>query len=137
MKGHGMIQQTHQLSPSTVDSVIAHIESQLGDRFSLDVSNYAPGRKRLWLEHEGPLGNQKFKPATHDPKLWHWIVEVASKSGMQAKPELALIVSGDVGIKLHRDATYAAPHALSINLGPTTFLYNPCLLYTSPSPRDS
>ena len=119
-----MLEIRKQLAPSTSLDVIDHLNKNLAPHLSQDVSNYAKGRKRVWLEYEAPLSNsQAFKPATHNSKLWKWLKEVASKSGMPV-PQLGLAVYGDTGIQLHRDASYANPLALSINLGKVEFLFD-------------
>ena len=121
-----MLEITHNLSSQTCDNVIQHLESTLKQSLKADVSNYAPGRMRVWLQHEAPLSdNQNFQSGTQDTKLWTWCKEVAKESGMKEIPEVGLAIYGDRGIKLHRDASFAAPEAVSINLGAVEFLYDP------------
>lgn len=78
-----------------------------------DVSNYARGRQRCWLETEAPLSmSRPWQDGHHDAWLWTWIRE-----HVWDKAELGLVAYGPVGISAHRDAWYAGWEAVTINLG--------------------
>jgi len=89
-----------------------------------DVSTYAPGRKRLWLNGLGEpfLGKRPkiFKSHKNDK-----IHEAITKLGI--KYDFCLVhYSGEdaAGIGAHRDASYAQPIAYGINLGKCKFTVN-------------
>ena len=82
-----------------------------------DVSNYAKGRTRGWLEREMPLGKtQRERPGLKAPLLW----DVLSAIWMRHLPEhleTGLAICGEVGISPHRGASYARSITMSVNLG--------------------
>ena len=93
----------------------AHVRPSLAQ----DVSSYARGRTRCWLRWEGPLSqSQGYRPGLNVPPLWNEIELCWRTAGLQGFPDLALAIYGSIGIQPHRDASYAASVALSINLGP-------------------
>ena len=113
------------VTTSTADAVTSHLNNVVAPTLQADVSNYAKGRRRTWLQHEAPLSKyQPFRDGLRDSKLWEWCTAVAKRAGMTAPPELGLAIYGDTGISLHRDASYAAPQAVSINLGGVLFQYD-------------
>lgn len=83
-----------------------------GGLLTPDVSNYAKGRQRCWLQAEAPLGSQPWQLGVSDDRLWSWIKKV-----IWPEAELGLITYGPVGITLHRDASYADYEARTLNLG--------------------
>lgn len=87
------------------------ILNSLKDNLQPDVSNYAKGRMRFWIEHEWDLAAKVFKPSLKHPRLW----EICKDIWPQA--QLGLAAFGPIGIKLHRDDSYAAFEAYTINLG--------------------
>jgi len=76
-----------------------------------DVSSYARGRKRFWLQHEWDLKNKNFKPALRAPEIWEFCKQ------WMPDANLGLAVYGSVGITPHRDDSYADWRAVGINLG--------------------
>lgn len=76
-----------------------------------DFSNYARGRSKLWLNAEWDLKDRMFYPALKEPKIW----SICKKWFPEA--ELGLAAYGSVGIKPHRDDSYADYRAVGINLG--------------------
>ena len=121
-----------RLSPTTVGAVTTF----LGQHIPLekDVSTYAPGRNRGWLNFEGPLSmSRPFVERPCPAKLWEWLTAAWSKAGLAGVPELGLAAHGEVGISLHRDASYAAPEALLINLGGVTWGYEPTREVSEPN----
>lgn len=119
-----IIQKVNQIGMTTVHDVVGHLHENvpLQREEEASGSRYAPGRERGWLNHEGPLNDKRtFEPRPTTDRLWSWLVRVWEESGMPGKPELGLAAFGDKGISFHRDATYAAPIGLIINLGGVTW----------------
>lgn len=108
-----------QISQSKIKNLIRLLTERL--KLTTDVSNYAPGRKRSWLQYEAPLGaSMPWRKANNDQELWGEILEIGNEIGFI--PELGLASLGGT-IKPHRDAAYANYKAVGINLGNTTFGY--------------
>lgn len=116
----GMVEESNQTA------LCAYLEKTYPPILKPDVSNYAKGRQRIWLEKEATLVKDwKLLPGHKDVKLWSWIVRELSQFGWE--PQLGLIAQGPVGIDLHRDATYADWMGYNINLGEDiTWLYREC-----------
>ncbi|MEO0540499.1 MAG: hypothetical protein AAFZ80_06505 [Cyanobacteria bacterium P01_A01_bin.105] len=104
------------------------------DCLSADVSRYAVGRQRFWLEHQAVLGSygKQYQAGEKLPPLWTLCQRMYAQALRQAElplqaVHLGLIAYGKVGIKKHRDDTYAAVPAVSINLStePTLWGYTP------------
>lgn len=89
----------------------------ISNNFTPDVSNYAKGRLRLWLNYEWDLKNKVFKEAYKDTYLWNIC------KNFYAECDLALITIGNIGINFHRDDSYAAFKAKTLNLGKATWYY--------------
>ena len=112
------------LNDTTVSSVKTFLESNIDT--TQDVSNYAKGRERGWLMHDCPLAMQGFfAPSPSPKKLWDWLNQVWTESGMPGTPDSGLACFGAIGIDMHRDATYAAKDSLLINLGGVSWCYEP------------
>mgnify|MGYP001797255079 CR=1 FL=1 len=120
--------------PSQQQSKLRHYLIQHRHHLSTDVSRYAVGRQRFWLEHQAILGSygKQYQPGTQLPRLWDFCQKVYHQALVQAglPPQavrLGLVAYGPVGIKQHRDDTYAAVPAVSINLStePTLWGYTP------------
>ena len=120
-----MFEKFAQLDSSTCESVRTHLDSLSGNLYP-DVSNYAKGRERFWVGTEYPLSlkYQQFKVGVRDRKLEDWLKDIWAKSGLTGSPESALAIYGDVPIEFHPDAPCAAPEAISVNLGGTTFIHD-------------
>ena len=111
------------LNQTTVDAVRAHLDAHIAPHLSGDVSNYAKDRKRCWLEVEAPLGpTRPWLPGVHSEKLWPWLTKVWA-TRYAGTPDLGLAIHGPSDISWHRDAAYAKPDAMIINLGPCNFLW--------------
>lgn len=105
----------HVVQPENQERIRTHLNEMYleGGLLRPDVSNYARGRQRAWLQVEAPLGNTRpWQPGVRDERLWNWILE-----NIWAEAELGLVAYGQVGIRPHRDASYADYEARSINLG--------------------
>lgn len=100
-----------------------------------DVSQYAVGRQRFWLEHQPVLGSygKQYEPAVKLPWIWKLCRQIYQRSLEQvnlpssSEAAFGLAAYGQIGIKSHRDDTYAACPAVSINLStqPTLWGYVP------------
>ena len=108
-------------------ALVELLETHVRPALTPDVSNYARGRVRCWLQREAPLSSrQGWKPGLRVPVLWDEIGRIWRQAGMPtAEPHTALAIYGDIGIRPHRDATYAAPMALSVNLGQVRWGWTP------------
>ena len=104
------IKMLRQLSENDIQALTTHLDS-LTPWLEDDVSNYAKGRKRFWLQHEWDLRNRTFSPALKDERLWTFCKR------MMPSADLGLAVYGPVGISLHRDDSYADYRSVGINLG--------------------
>ena len=105
-----MFRVIHKLKAGVVESVVAHLDQQR-HKLTSDTSSYATGRLRYWLQAEWDLRERTFRPATHDSRLWKLCRRVMPDA------DLGLVVYGPVGIKLHRDDSYADWRGVGINLG--------------------
>ena len=116
------IHSIRHLRPSCILPVLDHLDTHLKPCLSPDVSTYAPGRTRAWLEIEAPLGpTQTWKQGLHSDMLWPWLTRAWQKVWPATAPQLGLAIHGDHGIRWHRDATYACGPCMIVNLGPCTF----------------
>ena len=116
------IQPVFRLADATARAVAGHLDRHVAPHLTPDVSNYARGRQRAWLEIEAPLGpTQPWRPGLASDRLWPWLVRVWRRFHPASEPALGLAIRGDVGIAWHRDAAYAKSDALIVNLGPATF----------------
>ncbi|MFP4336400.1 MAG: hypothetical protein ACLFQP_00580 [Halothece sp.] len=90
-----------------------------------DVSNYAPGRYRLWLFHECNLKTGELTQSYFDERIYQFSQQIypgcniglltyGGKSGNTNSTGL---------INKHRDHTYAMPIARTVNLGNAVFGY--------------
>jgi hypothetical protein len=96
------------------------------DRFRPDPSSYAKGRQGFWIGGEPHLSTTHLRwvvrPEDAEPAP---ALEAAIKQAM-GDFDLFLICRGDIGIKPHRDSSYAAPIASAMNLGRCdAFFYAP------------
>ena len=116
------IRQPFRLGEATVRDVVAHLERHVAPHLAPDVSNYAKGRERAWLEIEAPLGpTQPWRAGLASERLWPWLTRVWRRFHPDTQPAVGLAIRGDVGIAWHRDAAYARSDALIVNLGPAVF----------------
>ena len=103
------------------------LETRVRPSLTPDVSNYARGRVRCWLNLEAPLSNrQDWRPGLQVPDLWRHLKTIWQRAGMGGEaPDTALAIYGEIGIRPHRDATYAANLALTVNLGRVRWGWTP------------
>ena len=107
------------ISPQIVKTITDYLDSQK-TRLSPDKSSYSLNRQRYWLQHEWSLNKRTFIPAVQDERLWnyckHWMPDA----------DLGLVVYGPIGIKPHRDDSYADWRGVGINLGEIEAWYYDC-----------
>ena len=90
-----------------------------------DVSSYARGRTRVWLQREMPLGpTRRERPGLVAPRLWSALGAVWRRH-LPGRCEVGLAIHGEVGIGPHRDASYAAEIAMNVNLGRADWWWDP------------
>lgn len=128
-----MLTKVFKLPSTTVTSVVQHLEAHV--KPTMYVNNkrgtYAPGRNEAWLHIHTPLTawdentpmKGHFAPGLQDAKLWKWCQTVCQNTGGFI-PNTGLAVYGESGITLHRDSPALTPEGVTINLGPTNFLYS-------------
>jgi len=89
-----------------------------------DVSNYAPGRLRAWIQMEWSLKERDFVRAYQTSGAFWQRCSSLCYDTASFYPDLGLIAKGDRGIALHRDDSYAAFKAVSIQLGKANWTYD-------------
>ena len=112
-----------KIEPALMEQVIDYLETNIEPILGVDVSTYAPGRRRLWLEHEAPLS--LFRPwlkGHKDERIWNWVTAVLHP--YKFTPMFALVSKGGV-IHKHRDAPSLNYRSFAINLGKVTWCYAP------------
>ena len=122
------------IPPLAVRTTRAMIAAEIEPMMSADVSTYARGRRRAWLGPEPRLGARRGSNARQGyyPGPWntHPAIEAFCRyiweEYLPDEPPLGpiLVTSGTQGISPHRDASYARPIALTINLGDALWLHN-------------
>lgn len=109
-----MIEIVQTLDKQKHDYIISLLET-IKHNLKEDVSNYAVGRKRLWLGLEWNLRDKVFSEGFRHKELELFCKEIWKDV------DVALITySGElnlIGIKLHRDDTYADYLGYGVNLG--------------------
>lgn len=105
-----MLKKLQVLEEPRVTRLVSHLERHK-DRLAPDVSRYAQGRQRYWLNYEWDLASKTFSHAVKDKRLWTFCKEVFPGA------DLGLVVYGGVGIDLHRDDSYADWLGVGVNLG--------------------
>ena len=89
----------HQLKPKTTQLIVKHLNKHK-DRLKPDVSAYARGRQRYWLQKEWRLDKKCYQNGIKDKRLWTFCKAIFPEA------DLGLVVYGDIGIKVHRDGWY-------------------------------
>ena len=107
--------------PIDPDTVRDHIDRHVAPHLAPDVSSYAPGRRRAWLQIETPIGpTRPWHPGLASHRLRPWLVAVWRRIDPATEPDLGLCTSGATAIPCHRDASCAHPRAVLVYLGPCT-----------------
>lgn len=105
--------------------MVGMMEAHVRPHLVADVSTYARGRTRCWLQREMPLGpTQREKPGLRVPVLWDALTDIWMRH-LPGRPETGLACCGEIGITPHRDASYARPVTMSVNLGPAKWFHDP------------
>jgi len=104
------IKKLQTLPDSRTSRIVTHLENN-SVHLEQDISNYAKGRQRYWLNYKWDLANRHFSHGVKDTRLWNFCKEIFPKA------DLGLVVYGGVGIDLHRDDSYADWRGVGINLG--------------------
>ena len=113
------------MAPEAVTRMVALLDRHVKGALSPDVSNYAKGRTRAWLQREMPLGpTQREKPGLIIPELWAALSGIWAKH-LPGRPQTGLAVHGRIGIRVHRDASYARPACMNVNLGQALWFHDP------------
>lgn len=119
-----MFRIVQTISQEIINTIIGYLNEVIEPQLGTDVSSYAPGRMRSWLEYEAPLSqSQPWQLALHDDRIWSYVTRVCARHGFS--PDIGLISKGGV-ISSHRDASYANFMAMGINLGECTWEYRQC-----------
>jgi len=109
------------ISPERVAKAVQYLEENIVPQLGTDVSNYAPGRSRVWFPYEAPLSEARdYQLACQDDKIWTFVKNICST--FEWEPELGLVSKGGT-INSHRDAAYADFRSIGINLGKVTWCY--------------
>lgn len=131
-----MLEQVSTVHPDVLAAVTDHLATTVAPLLTADVSNYAAGRQRCWLEAEAPLAaSRPWADGLHDVRLWDWLTRLCRRAGFT--PDVGLVSLGG-SIRRHRDAGYANALALSVNLGPALFHYehlHPAFAWTPEAPE--
>jgi hypothetical protein len=110
------------ISPERVAKAVQYLEENIVPQLGTDVSNYAPGRSRVWFPYEAPLSEARdYQLACQDDKIWTFVKNICST--FEWEPELGLVSKGG-SISPHRDAAYADFRSIGINLGRVTWCYS-------------
>jgi hypothetical protein len=110
------------ISPERVAKAVQYLEENIVPQLGTDVSNYAPGRSRVWFPYEAPLSETRdYQLACQDDKIWTFVKNICST--FEWEPELGLVSKGGT-ITPHRDAAYADFRSIGINLGRVTWCYS-------------
>lgn len=115
------IKLINKVDSKTLEQLRSFCQS-LKPKMELDVSNYAKGRRRLWLFHESNLRNTELTRAFFDKRLWDFCQRVYPGCNIGL-----LSYGGEDSTGLidwHRDHSYSQPIARTINLGEAIFGYD-------------
>ena len=119
-----MFRIVQMISPEIVKSITDYLDEVIAQLLTKDVSNYAPGRTRAWLQYEAPLSQSRpWLHGVRDERVWSYVTRTCARHGFT--PDLGLVSKGG-NISSHRDAFYANFMAMGINLGECTWEYRPC-----------
>jgi len=119
-----MFRIVQMISPEIHRSITDYLNEVINPLLTKDVSSYAPGRNRAWLEYEAPLSmSQGWKTGIHDDRIWSYVMRICGRHGFT--PDIGLVSKGGT-ISSHRDASYANFMAMGINLGECTWEYRQC-----------
>ena len=109
-----------KVSPDKVEALRSHLETNFKPLLENDKSNYSPGRQVAWVSAKWDLKEKDFKPGVQDDKLMQLAKQVYPDADIVLVTYSAY--SG-AGINYHRDDSYAATEARSINIGNSEWGY--------------
>lgn len=96
--------------------VRSYLEKFYDPMLVTDPSNYAPGRRNLWIHKKWDLKDKVLSPGFSDPVLWSLCKSFFPEA------DLGLVAKGS--IRLHRDDSYSSWKACTINLGKCSWEYH-------------
>ena len=109
-----------KINQSKVEQLRQHLENNYKPLMDADKSTYAPGRQVAWVNAKWELNSKDFSPGVKDDKLMELVKQVYPDA------DIALVTYSEregQGIDYHRDDSYAAAEALSINIGDSMWGY--------------
>lgn len=109
-----------KVSEEKVDQLRSHLETHLKPILENDKSNYALLRQVAWVGAKWDLKDKDFKPGVQDDKLMELVKQVYPDA------DIVLVTYSEnpgAGINYHRDDSYAATEARSINIGNSDWGY--------------
>jgi len=110
-----------KIDQSVVKTMVDYFNEHIDPLLGVDVSNYAKGRRRAWLQYEAPLSAARpWLPGLRDQRIWTYVQTVCRPH--KFSPDVGLVSKGGV-IGPHRDASSLCAHAFSINLGKVTWCF--------------
>ncbi|NJN07482.1 MAG: ribonuclease HI family protein [Richelia sp. RM1_1_1] len=109
-----------KINESKVLELRQHLEENYKPLMDADKSNYASGRQVAWVNAKWELKEKDFSPGIKDDKLMELVKQVYPDAN------IALVTYSEreeQGIDYHRDDSYAAAEARSINIGVSMWGY--------------
>ncbi|MEC4815927.1 MAG: putative molybdenum carrier protein, partial [Scytonema sp. PMC 1069.18] len=109
-----------KIRPDKIEQVRSHLETHLKPVLEEDKSSYAPSRQVAWVGAKWDLKEKNFKPAVQDDALMQLVKQVYPDA------DIVLVTYSEntgEGINYHRDDSYAAIEARSINIGNSDWGY--------------
>ncbi|MHC5754919.1 MAG: hypothetical protein ACYTXF_30625 [Nostoc sp.] len=109
-----------KVSEEKVEQLRSHLETHLKPILENDKSNYALLRQVAWVGAKWDLKDKDFKPGVQDDKLMELVKQVYPDA------DIVLVTYSEnpgAGINYHRDDSYAATEARSINIGNSDWGY--------------
>ncbi|MBE8966363.1 hypothetical protein IQ277_08915 [Nostocales cyanobacterium LEGE 12452] len=109
-----------KVSEEKVEQLRSHLETHFKPILENDKSNYALGRQVAWVGAKWDLKDKDFKPGVQDDKLMKLVKQVYPDA------DIVLVTyskNPGAGINYHRDDSYAATEARSINIGNSDWGY--------------
>jgi hypothetical protein len=109
-----------KVSEEKVEQMRSHLETHLKPVLENDKSNYALLRQVAWVGGKWDLKDKDFKPGVQDDKLMELVKQVYPDA------DIVLVTYSEnpgAGINYHRDDSYAATEARSINIGNSDWGY--------------
>ncbi|HEY9710310.1 MAG TPA: hypothetical protein V6D48_19030, partial [Oculatellaceae cyanobacterium] len=109
-----------KVSEEKVEQLRSHLETHLKPILENDKSNYVLLRQVAWIGAKWDLKDKDFKPGVQDDSLMELVKQVYPDA------DIVLVTYSEnpgAGINYHRDDSYAATEARSINIGNSDWGY--------------